>query len=329
MSRRTFPLSIVARLAAAAAFLLVPSAAHPCDSTGCLLSTRGDAGLLRRGGVRIDLSYRSTSLDTPLSGSTRVGEVRRPWADTVRGQLWEAFHRDDAARERFLQVDAAYGVTSRISAFASAPLIAQRSFRIVHGTLAPETYAYDTRGVGDVLAGVRVGLLGGRRSLVGSLAVKLPTGDSQVLAPGVGLILDPMGQPGSGSTDVVVSTQYSWPWMGLSWSLAATRQETTANALDYRYGEESIVSMSASRAVKGPLTASLQVKGFHKNRSVFLGRAVPATGGAMVYVTPALRLAGPGGVSFYAVVPVPVYRYVNENQLGPSAGILLGAAKTF
>jgi hypothetical protein len=324
---RGFPPSLLAALAIGV--LLLPGRAQPCDSTGCLLTTKGDTGLLRRGGVRIDVSYRSTSLDTPLSGSTRVGEVRRPWADTVRGQLWESFHRDDAASERFLQMDAAYGVTSRISAFASAPLMAHRSFRIMHGTLSPEAYDYNTRGLGDVVTGLRVGVLGGPRSLVGSLAVKLPTGDSQVLAPGVGLILDPMGQPGSGSTDLVASAQYSWPWRGLSWAASASRQQTTTNAQDYRYGNESILSLSASRPLKGPVTASLQVKGFHKSRSVFLGQRVPSTGGAMVYLTPGLRLAASGGVSFYAVAPVPVYRYVYENQLGPSAGILLGAAKTF
>jgi hypothetical protein len=328
MNRRRLRLPIVAALVATAS-LLAPADVRPCDSTGCLLTTKGDGGLLRRGGVRIDVSYRTTSLDTPLAGSTRVSEVRRPWADTVRGQLWQAFHRDDAADERFLQVDASYGVTSRVSAFASAPLIAHRSFRIVHGTLSPQEYSYSTRGVGDVLAGVRVGLIGGRRPLVASLAVKLPTGDSQVLAPDVGLILDPMGQPGSGSTDFVASAQYSLPWRGVSWLVAASRQETTRNALEYQYGKESILSLSASRAVKGPVTASLQVKGFHKTRSVFLGQQVPSTGGAMVYVTPGVRVTGGRGMSFYAVVPVPVYRYVNENQLGPSAGILLGAAKTF
>jgi hypothetical protein len=322
---RSFPPSRIL-LAVAAVALLAP-VAHPCDSTGCLLTTKGDSGLLRRHGVRLDVSFRATSLDTPLAGSTRVGEVRRPWADTINGQIWPAFHRDDASRERFVQMDAAYGLSSRVSLFTSAPLLAQRSFRLVHGTLSPVSYSYSTRGFGDVVAGARVGLLRGPRPLVASVAVKLPTGDSDVRERGA--ILDPMGQPGSGSTDLLVSAQYSWAWKGLAWSAAASRQQTGTSARGYAYGDETIASAAASRLLRGPLGASLQAKVFHKTRSTLLGQEVPATGGTAVYLTPGLRLAARDGLSLYALVPVPVYRYVYENQLGPSVGILLGAAKTF
>jgi len=277
--------------------------------------------------VRVDVSFRATSLETPLAGSARVDEVRRPWADTINGQIWPAFHRDDAARERFLQLDASYGLTSRISVFGSAPLLAQRSFRLVHGTLSPVSYSYSTRGFGDALAGARFGVLRGPRPLVASVAVKLPTGDSDERE--LGAILDPMGEPGSGSTDLFASAQYSWAWKGLSWSSAASRQQTTSNAREYRYGNETILSVAASRAVRGPVSASLQVKGFHKAHSTLLDQEVPSTGGVMVYLTPGVRVTARDGLSFYALVPVPVYRYVYENQLGPSPGILVGAAKAF
>ena len=306
-----------------------PAPAPACDSTGCLLATRGESGLLRKGALQVDLSYRQTSMGTPMRGSSRAREVVRPWADTIRGELWPGFHREEAARERFLQLDAAYGLTSRVVLFASAPLMTDRWYRIAHGSLAPQLYDYSTEGFGDAVVGARVGIMGGMRPLVATFGVKLPTGNSRDLSPGFGLVLDPMGQPGSGATDLLASAQYSWAALGASWSAALSRQQTTQSPLRYEYGDETIASLGAARRVAGPVTASLQVKAFHRARSRFLGRPLDSTGGTTLYLTPGLRAATVAGVSVYAAVPIPFYRYVYENQLGPSATLLVGVSKTF
>jgi hypothetical protein len=47
------------------------------------------------------------------------------------------------------------------------------------------------------------------------------------------------------------------------------------------------------------------------------------------YLTPALHVEVPGGVSLYGYVQLPAYRYVNDMQLAPRAAVLTGFAKTF
>ena len=56
---------------------------------------------------------------------------------------------------------------------------------------------------------------------------------------------------------------------------------------------------------------------------------MPSTGVRIVYVTPGLRWAATSSVSTYAFFQAPVSRYVNETQLAPRRGFLLGVSKSF
>jgi hypothetical protein len=143
-----------------------------------------------------------------------------------------------------------------------------------------------------------------------------------------GSILDPMLQPGSGSLDLVGSVQIARPAWGLNWSLAGSYQRTTANELEYRFGDEVIATLSAGRVVAGALSASLQAKWIHKARSEFHGEGVPSTGYTFGYLVPGIRLALPGQTAFYGFFHVAVHRHVNDAQLAPSAAFLLGFSKT-
>jgi hypothetical protein len=115
----------------------------------------------------------------------------------------------------------------------------------------------------------------------------------------------------------------------MGWSVAASYQANMRNDLDYRFGNAAILTLNLSRPVGGRLSASLQGKLFHQTRSVYLARDVPSTGMTFVYVTPALHLDVPGGVSLYTYLQLPAYRYVNDMQLAPRAAVLTGLSKTF
>ena len=47
------------------------------------------------------------------------------------------------------------------------------------------------------------------------------------------------------------------------------------------------------------------------------------------YLTPGVRVRGPAGVGLYTFFQAPVYRYVNEAQLAPSYGWLVGLTRSF
>jgi hypothetical protein len=313
-------------LALAAGALIAPTApALACDSSSCALLTRGQGGTLAKGALRIDLSFRYTDEDVKLQGSQAVADVYVPKVAFTYGSIWPAFHREIAASESFVQVDLGYGLTPRLSLEASMPLHAHREHTIAHFGLTQE---YATRGIGDALLGARLAV---RPRLVAGLAVQIPTGRHRLDGDFDGSILDPSLQPGSGAFGYVGTLQQTGRFaaLELGWSVAASYQANMRNDLDYRFGNAAILTLNLSRPVAGKLSASLQGKLFHQTRSLYLSQDVPSTGMTFFYVTPALHLDVPGGVSVYAYLQLPAYRYVNDMQLAPRAAVLTGLSKIF
>jgi hypothetical protein len=307
------------------AFALGPGEAAACDSSSCALVTRGQGGVLAKKAFRIDVSYRYTDDAVLLEGRSPVAQVYRPKVALETGRIWPAFHRELGGHDSFLQLDLAYGLASRTTLLASVPVLAARSYGVAHVGIQQE---YGTRGFGDVLFGVRQAIFGG---LVGGLSLKLPSARHRIGGDFDGTILDPTLQPGSGSWDFVGSLQYAGhvvPWL-VDWSLSGSYQVNTGNDLGYRFGDLTVVAASASRTLKGPLAASLQLKFVHEGRHTFLDEGVPSTGSRIGYLTPGLRLRLPDQASLYGLLQLVPYRYVNETQLAPRAAFLVGVSKTF
>ena len=317
------------RLVAILALALL-SAGRPapaCDSSSCSLLTRGENSLIPRKRFRLDLTFGYTDQGALLRGSQGVDAVFRPRVFIERQQIYPSFHRDIDGYDRVVQMDATYGLGTRFNLVASLPLALWHAHDVAHGEFQQQ---YGTRGVGDALLGVRAAF--GPRGLVGGLSVKLPTGRYKIGGEfGDGGIQDPTLQPGTGALDLVGSLQYSWraDSLGLTWAVAGSYQRTTTNPLEYRFGNQAIVTLGASRSLTTRLSASLQAKLFHQDRNRYLGEGVPSTGSTVAYVTPGLRLSAPGRVSLYAFLLLNPYRYVNEAQLAPRVGVLAGLSKMF
>jgi hypothetical protein len=310
---------------AAVAVLARGAPAAACDSSSCALLTRGQSGTLARGAFRVDLSFRYTDEDAKRQGSQAVGDVYVPKVAFTYGSIWPAFHRETEASESFVQMDLGYGLTSRLSLEASLPLYARREHTIAHFGL---TQRYLTQGIGDTLLGARFAL---RPRLVAGFAMQVPTGRHRLDGDFDGSILDPSLQPGSGAVGFVGTLQQTGriASLGLGWSVAASYQANMRSDLDYRFGNAAILTLNLSRPVAGRLSASLQGKLFHQTRSVYLTQDVPSTGMTFFYLTPALHVEVPGGVSLYGYLQLPAYRYVNDMQLAPRAAVLTGVSKTF
>jgi hypothetical protein len=317
---------VLSVLLAAVGTVASHGSANACDSASCSLVTRGQNGLMPKRGLRFDLSYAYTDLGARLSGSQKVAFVERPRVDLGRQKIWPAFHREYDGSEKVASLDVSYGLTSKLTLVGSLPAFAGHSHDIAHFGLLQE---YSTGGNGDLLIGARYAL--GPRGLVGGVSIKLPTGSYRVGGEFGGGILDPTLQPGSGSFDWVTSLQYSRHArpLALTWSVAASYQATTSNSLGYRFGDLTILNVGVSRPLTGRLSASVQAKVFHQQRSKFLDLGVPSTGGTLVYLTPGLRFNVAAGASIYGYVQLLPYRYVNEAQLAPRAAILTGLSKSF
>lgn len=330
--RKTVPARAFLSIFLLSAVLVASRPAAACDSSSCLLVTRGQNGLMGKGTVRVDLSYRHTPMTALLSGSQEVDRVLRPKLDFEDRRVLPGFHDELGGHDDFLQIDVAYGLSSRAALFVSMPIVAARDFDIGHPPVLRETFS--TTGNGDALLGLRYGLhQGAKSSLVGGLSVELPAGRHTLASPANRAdrgILDPMLQPGSGSVDLGATLQYSRSLGGV-WSsgLSASYQLYTTNDLDYRAGADAIFSATLSRPLFGAVSGSLQLKGAHKARGDFLGEPVLGTGGRFLYLIPGLSVRAPRQFSVYGYLVAPLYRYVNEAQLGPRPGLVLGISRTF
>jgi hypothetical protein len=98
---------------------------------------------------------------------------------------------------------------------------------------------------------------------------------------------------------------------------------------EYRFGDETIATLGARRALRGPVDVALQVKAMDKGRSAFHGEPVASTGGRYVYLTPAVHVRLGARGAAYAFLPLPVYRHVNDQQLAPRRGLVVGFSRTF
>jgi hypothetical protein len=310
-----------------------PSGAAPCDSTGCLLVTRGASGILPRKAWRLDLSFRATHDSELMSGSEETSRVIRPKIDFENQIVRPGFHQDLGGTSNFLQLEAGYGLTRRTTAFASAPVLTHRDYEVGHPPGLTENY--ETWGLGDTLVGLRHSVIAeGSLSLVGGVGLELPTGDYRLVSPealfDIG-VLDPMLQPGSGSFDVVLSAQCvkRLRFRNLDLTGAASYQANTTNDLEYRYGNDAVASVAVAGRLASWLRASAQAKYTHRGRSEYRGEGVDSTGGTVVYAVPGLSVALPTRFSVYLFMPVPVYRYVNETQVAPRISLVAGLSRMF
>jgi len=314
------PLVTIAALAAA-------PLAYACDSTGCLLVTRGQNGVLRKGGFSLDLSFRWLDDSRRLNGSDETDVVIRPRVDLDRRQLVPGFHNDLSGRDSGVQLDFGYGLGRKTTVYTSLPLFTHQTHDIGHGGVVTP---YDIWGIGDVVIGVRQSLgkpVGG--TLVGGVAGKLPTGRTSLIDPYDLKPLDPSLQPGSGSWDALFSTQYArrFAGPGLDTALSFSFQANAANDHEYQFGNEAIATLALSRAF-GSFTLTAQTKYIHEARDDYRGQLVSSTGAEFVYVAGGLRYAT-GRSTFYSLLQAPVHTHVNETQLAPRWGFLVGVSRVF
>jgi hypothetical protein len=307
--------------------LLVAPGAEGCDSNGCLMLTRGSAGLLPRKSWQVDLSYRYSDVSARLQGSDAVGSVVRPKTWLERGLVVPGYHEDREGSESFVQLDVAYGLGADTTLFASAPLVSQRSYVVGHGGIES---VYNVRGIGDLLVGVRrVIVRSPRRMLVATLGAELSTGRNDAIDDFDGTVMEPMLQPGSGATDGLLSLAWSTLAPGRSQlTLSGSWQAPGTNQYDYRFGRDAIAAATLSRSA-GPFTPSLQVKWYDRQASELAGLAVPSTGSRIVYLNAGLRFRTPDNLGVYSFLTLPVYRRVEGAQLAPRLAVVVGLSRTF
>lgn len=310
------------------------SARATCGSANCFLMTGTQEGVVAQHQLTVDLSFRYIPMDRKLEGSQSVDEVLTPGIDFENEAIVPDHHREISTQNTLVELDLAYGATRRLSIVGSLPLVNDKRHEHWDDVGTPEeafSSTAGTSGFGDVRLGVRGALLLKPRDLVvGGLVVKAPTGAYRLL-DNEGAIGEPTLMPGTGSWDAIGSVNYEHQWNASWWQTIASGawRFNGTNPLEYRMSDEAILSAGVSRRVGTSLTWSMQANARRTWRDSYLGQSVPSTGATYVNLTPGLRVLSGSDLSFYAFVQVPAYQHVNEAQLAPRTGLLVGVSKTF
>jgi hypothetical protein len=296
--------------------------------------THSEEGVETAGAFQIDLSFRYVDQTKKLDGTRTVGEVLVPKINFEDATIEPDHHREISTRNTTLQLDLAYGITSRASVFGVLPLVVAKDHEHFDDVGTPDehfTNADGTRGFGDVAFGARYTLLVKTNDLLmGSVSAKVPTGAYKLL-DGEGAVNEPTIQPGTGSYDGVVALYYArhqFP-KAVEWFVSGSWRINGRNPLEYRVGDEAVVTAGASYSAGQRWVFSLQVSGRHAGRDDFRGEGVPSTGSDAFALAPGVRFRTGDRLELYGYVQLPVYQDVNEAQLAPRAGFVFGFSKSF
>jgi len=306
-----------------------------CGSASCFLITQTADGLPAAGSLLVDISFRYVDQSRKLSGTDSTGEVLTPRINFEDETIEPDHHREIRTLNSLAQVDLTYGIGGRWGLVGSLPLMNQKQHEHFDdvGDPAEEHFTNDdgTTGIGDLRVGARVAfVLRGRSLLLGGLDVKLPTGPYRLL-DGEGAINEPTIQPGTGSIDLHASLLYDYLWSSLrleGFAFGAYRANGE-NGLDYRVGDETQLTAGVRYRPGARATWSLQVNARHAGRDLYRTEAVDSTGSLQVNLTPGVSFQTGERLSLYGHLQMPIYQDVNEAQLAPRYGFVVGLTRTF
>ena len=318
--------------------LLIAAATSPvvasCGSASCFLVTHSEEGVETAGAFQVDLSFGYVDQSRKLDGSHGTSDVLVPKINFEDEVIEPDHHREISTRNTLIRLDLAYGITSRVSVFGLLPLLTDKSHEHFDDAGTPEetfTNADGTRGFGDVAVGARYALLVKANDLLmGSIAAKIPTG-AYKLHDGEGAINEPTIQPGTGSYDGLLSLYYAHHQFPktVEWFVSGSARINGRNPLEYRAGDEFIVTGGMSYAYGQRWVYALQLNARHAGRDDYRGGSVSSTGSESIALSPGVRFRTGDRLELYGYLQIPLYQDVNEAQLAPRAGFVLGFSKSF
>ncbi len=308
-----------------------------CGSSNCSLISGSQEGITSEGRFVVDLSYRYIPQEDKKRGSTGIStEVLVPKVDFASKELELDHHRELRTISKLAQFDISYGLTPKITLSMNLPFFNDRLHEHDDGVTATDpagefTNQDGSTGFGDVTLLGKYALLQTTKHLfVGGVGIKFPTGEYR-LRNKEGAINEPTIMPGTGSFDAILSGLYIYSFIPnkLDIFTSISHRFTTENSLDYRFGDSTFIDGGVSYGLTDKIQVSTQINARVSRRDSFVEMDVPSTGGEFVYFTPGVRLFATENVSIYSHVQIPIHQRVNEVNLVPDYGLLLGISYGF
>ena len=323
------------RLTALSLAFLAASGAHAsCGSTACSVNTNWDEHSAGRPGLSMDLRYSSVRLDQLRSGSNKVAPAD-PTDPAIAGEEVENLYTDN----RLLTATADYTLDDRSGFSVQLPYVMRTHKHTIADPTQPTVETFDAKALGDIRIVGRYRIVADDSGGAGiKVGVKLATGRRDVANDQGAVPGEVSLQPGNGSNDLIVGAFWQHGAHGDTWSYFAQAllQTSLKHRAEFKPGKQANLDAGLRYALGTSASALLQLN--YQVNARDKGPAAPAdasgvagssTGGRFLYLSPGLSLAVTPGTNLYGLLQLPLYQYVNGEQLTASRSFTVGVNHRF
>ena len=304
-----------------------------CGSTACSINTNWDEHGSSQPGWSADLRYSYSRADQLRSGSNKIT------ADV--NNIGEVENRSTLNKIVTATVD--YTHDDHWGFALHLPYI----MRDHDHSIGPPPLGYENfsaRSLGDikVVGRYRWALDETSRSGMGvKFGLKLNTGKKDFVIAQTGIVPTEVTlQPGNGSTDLIAGIfwQQSAPGSDWNWFAQGMVQSSVNSKETFRPGNQ--INLDAgtryafNRNLSGLLQFNVQWNGKDSGLAAAASTLTPtepgsATGGRIFSLTPGLSYAFTPSTQLYGLVQLPIYQYVNGEQLTANSSLTVGVSHRF
>ena len=304
-----------------------------CGGTACSINTNWDEHSTSKPGFSIDLRHHYSRADQLRSGSSKIA------ADTTFAG--EVENLRTITKVTTLSVD--YTADEHWGIVTNIPYVTRdhnHNIGPYTGTVAAGYESFYAQSLGDIkiVGRYRWTLNEEEHSSAGiKLGLKLNTGRRDfTLNTGV-KPNEVTLQPGNGSTDLILGAFWnqSAPGEAWSWFAQGTLQSSIRNDAAYRPGNQINLDGGTRYAFGSSLSGLLQLNAQWNATDSGVNAALspvtggPSSGGKSVSLTPGLSYAMTRGTNLYGLLQLPLYQYVNGEQLTASKSVTVGINHRF
>jgi len=323
----------------------IPESQASCGSGQCNLSSQSGFGDgLQAGHWLVDLSQTYLTVNKPRQGTGGIAAAfvfeEGNSASNIGG---EPAVQEISTTSRITTLALTYALTDDWILGFSQPFVDRQHIHIVTpNTATAKTLINPLLGFGDLSLRTHYNFFHGDNGgqLGVAFGIKLATGDDTI-PDQEGIRNDSTLQPGSGSINYSFTIDASLPlgdnWRGFG---DLTYRLRGVNSFHYSYGNDTLASLglgwhvSPDIGMSNSVDLTLQVNFRHAPSDkglitpILVGQR-PSTGGNFLYLTPGIRLQHSDGIAVYVFVQLPVYQYVNDQQLTSRYSIRMGLSQAF
>lgn len=292
-----------------------------CGASFCLVNTDwGMQGAWQEKGWRADFRYEQLLQNRLRSGT-----------DAVPASALDPSHRETESLTRRWVSTLDYGWDEHWSASVTLPFI-DREHRHIEDS-APASWHYRQFGDAKVSLRYQTNLHDSDETLgVGGLhaGLKLPTGRTGV-RNSTGTLAERALQPGSGGTGLLLSAYYRQfiAPLQLSW-FVQLNADLPLNTVDgFKAGHQTGLDLGLSRPLTSRITGLLQLNLQQRGRDAGVQAEPEASGGRSAFLSPGISVSVAPQTRVYGFVQLPLYQYVNGQQLTARNAFALGAQTRF